>query len=506
MSFQVFKKDFLASIIVFLVALPLCIGVSVACGLPIYTGIVSAIIGGIIVGWLSGSSLQVSGPAAGLILVVVDIVHSLGVGKLGLVVFLAGIFQILFGVFSLGKWFRAISPAIIEGMLSGIGITIFLTQFHVMLDSTPKNGFIANIQDLLQVLYNAVFPLDGSQHHIAGSIGLLTIFIIMSWKFIPIKKIRTIPSALAAIIIASSVVFFFDLPIKHINVSYDFWSDVHFVDIHILKSLFEWPVIMNALMMTFVASAETLLTSTAIDKLSPLSKTDYNKEVFAQGIGNSLSGLFGALPVTGVMVRSAANIDAGAQTRLSTILHGVWILIFVSFLPFVLGYIPTSSLAAILVYTGIKLIKIEEAKFLYKISRPEFAVYIITVLGILFTNLFEGIVLGFVSAIAFSVYKTLKLKIDIKKVPDENKVVVKLSGNITFVQLPYLIDILESLEDEPNIELCAEKLYFIDHACVDYIQGWEKEHASEDKKITIDWRTIRRTHPEFHWREFERKN
>ena len=156
MAFNI-KKDMFASIIVFLIALPLCIGISIACNLPISAGIISAIIGGIVVGSLSGNSLQVSGPAAGLILVIVDIVQHNGIEKLSLIIFLAGIIQILFGLFSLGKWFRAISPAIIQGMLTGIGISIFLTQLNVMLDAQPSNNFIQNIIGLGQTLQNSIF-------------------------------------------------------------------------------------------------------------------------------------------------------------------------------------------------------------------------------------------------------------------------------------------------------------------------------------------------------------
>ena len=166
------KKDILASVIVFLVAMPLAIGISIACGLPVYCGIISGIIGGIVVGALSGNSLQVSGPAAGLILIVVDIINNLGIEKLFLIIFLVGLIQILFGFLSLGKWFRAISPAIIQGMLAGIGISIFLSQFHIMLDSKPQNSFIENILDLGRVIYHSVLPLNGSNHHLASMVGI----------------------------------------------------------------------------------------------------------------------------------------------------------------------------------------------------------------------------------------------------------------------------------------------------------------------------------------------
>ena len=212
---NIVKKDFMASIIVFLVALPLAIGISIACGLPIYSGIVSGIIGGIVVGLFSGNSLQVSGPAAGLILIIVEIIHTMGVEKLFLIIFLVGLLQILFGLMSFGKWFRAISPAIIQGMLAGIGISIFLSQFHIMLDSKPNNDFLLNIKDLLRIIYNSVLPLDGSPHHLACMTGIITIACIIGWKFLPCKKLHAIPSALVGIIVASLLANF-----MHFNISY----------------------------------------------------------------------------------------------------------------------------------------------------------------------------------------------------------------------------------------------------------------------------------------------
>ena len=222
------KKDFLASIIVFLVAMPLAIGISIACGLPIYCGIISGIIGGIVVGALSGNSLQVSGPAAGLILIVVDILNTLGAEKLFLIIFVVGLMQILFGFLALGKWFRAISPAIIQGMLAGIGISIFLSQFHIMLDSKPNNSFIENIFDLWNVIVNSVLPMDGSSHHLACIIGVLTIGIIIAWDLIPSKKIKAIPAALVAVIAASLVANIMHFDINYIQVDGNFWGSATF--------------------------------------------------------------------------------------------------------------------------------------------------------------------------------------------------------------------------------------------------------------------------------------
>lgn len=502
------KKDVLASVIVFLVALPLAIGISIACGLPIYCGIISGIIGGIVVGALSGNSLQVSGPAAGLILIVVDIIGSLGIEKLFLIIFVVGLMQILFGFLSLGKWFRAISPAIIQGMLAGIGISIFLSQFHIMLDSKPQNSFIANILDLGRVIYHSVLPLNGSNHHLASMVGILTIAVIIIWNALPYKKLKAVPAALVAVIIASLFANILHFDINYISVGTSFWSEATLLKPSMFAHIFDIKVLVSALVITFIASAETLLTSTAIDKMSDKSKTDYNKEIIAQGVGNSLSGLVGGLPITGVIVRSAANINADAQTRMSAILHGVWILLFVSFFPALLNYIPISSLAAILVYTGYKLVDVQAAKHIFKLSKGEFAIYIITLVAILFTNLFEGILLGFFCALVKSAYKVLKVDIDTEYCEENNTVTAKIHGNITFIQLPTLIDALESLPKDKNIILCAERLHFIDHACVDFIKEWEKERQAEISRhnepydVHVAWEQMKETYPSFRWGHF----
>ena len=480
--------------------------------MPIYCGIISGIIGGIIVGALSGNSLQVSGPAAGLILIVVDIIHTLGIEKLFLIIFVVGLMQILFGFLSLGKWFRAISPAIIQGMLAGIGISIFLSQFHIMLDSKPQNTFIANILDLGRVIYHSVLPMNGSAHHLAAMVGLLTICIIVVWDLLPFKKLKAVPSALVAVIIASLFANFMHFDINYIQVGQNFWSEAIFIKPSLFAHILDLKVLISALVITFIASAETLLTSTAIDKMSSKSKTDYDKEIIAQGVGNALSGVVGGLPITGVIVRSAANINADAQTRMSTILHGLWILLFVSFFPAILNYIPISSLAAILVYTGYKLVDIQAAKHILKLSKGEFAIYIITLVAILFTNLFEGILAGFFCALIKSAYKVLKVDIDTEYDEQTNTITAKIHGNITFIQLPTLIEALERLPKDKNITLCAERLHYIDHACIDFIKEWEKGRRAEittkgmPYDVHVAWEQMKETYPSFKWCHFHKSH
>ena len=336
--------------------------------------------------------------------------------------------------------------------------------------------------------------------------------IIIIWDALPYKKIKALPAALIAVISATLLANILHFDINYIQIGDNFWGDANFLKISSLSHIFDIKVLISALVITFIASAETLLTSTAIDKMSTKSKTDYDKEIIAQGVGNALSGIVGGLPITGVIVRSAANINADAQTRMSTILHGLWILLFVSFFPFILNFIPVSSLAAILVYTGYKLVDIDAAKHIFKLSKGEFAIYIITLTAILFTNLFEGILVGFFCALVKSAYKVLKVDIDTEYNEKTNTIIAKVHGNITFIQLPTLIEALESLPRDKNITLCSERLHYIDHACIDFIKEWEKERRAEIEQkglsydVHVAWEQMKETYPSFKWCHFHKSH
>ncbi len=488
-----FKKDFLASIVVFLVAMPLCLGIAIASGTSVGAGLISGIIGGIVVGSFSGCPLQVSGPAAGLIVIVYETIKHQGIEKLGIIVLIAGILQILMGVLKLGPWFRAVSPAILQGMLSGIGISIFFSQFHIMLDKTPKESVIANIISIPEAVSSGIFPLDGSTHHLAAAIGLLTLSIILIWKFLP-KKAQIIPSALVAVIAAMIVSNLFSLPIKYIELTASLADSINLISAksfeHINLSL--W---ISSITIAFIASAETLLTATAVDRIATNSKTDYNKEILSQGLGNTIAGAIGVLPITGVMVRSATNVQAGAVSRRSAIMHGIWILIFVALCPFALKYIPTASLAAILVYTGYKLINIEEVKRIYVFSRGEFIIWLITSISIIATNLLEGILIGIASTLIKNIYKSFTYEINVDKDPESNQINITIRGNLTFLKLPLVAHKLEELENENTINIDLSGIHFIDHACVDFLNNWSEKYIQDGGKVTIDWRSIKNVYP-----------
>lgn len=492
------KKDFFASFVVFLVALPLCIGIAIASGLSPFAGILSGIIGGIVVGSLSGSPLQVSGPAAGLIILIYEIIQKYGVQSIGVIILAAGLIQILFGLFNWGKWFRAISPAIIQGMLSGIGISILLNQFYIMLDTAPGKNPFDNIHHMLGTIHHAVFTMNTSTHHIAACIGALTIIIIMGWKYLP-KKFKVIPGSLIAVIAASLIAFIWHLPIKYVSISGNIINSIHFITLEQIKAFWNIDFVIDAISIAFIASSETLLTSTAIDKMSPLYKTDYDKEILAQGVGNSIAGLIGAVPITGVIVRSAANIEAGGQTRLSAILHGFWILLFVTALPFIFKFIPAASLAAILVYTGFKLVNIQMGKDIFKLSKGEFAIYLITIIAILSTNLLEGILFGLLCGLVKNIFQTMKFRIKVVESPETNNVIVKIIGNLTFLRLPQIAESIEAIEACKNVQVVFDRVTAADHSIIDLLLGWSSRYIEDGGTVSIDWNLLKRMYPSFGW-------
>ena len=486
---QTVAKDFLASIVVFLVALPLCMGIAIASGVPPALGLVTGIVGGIVVGFIAGSPLQVSGPAAGLTVLVWEMIQQHGIGMLGAIVLLAGVLQMLMGVAKLGQWFRAISPAVIQGMLAGIGVLIIASQIHVMVDDGPKGSGLTNLLSIPGALYKGVFPLDGSTHHIAAAVGLATIVLIIAWGYAP-KKLQIVPAPLVAIVIVTIAALLLQLPVKYVNVPGNLASVVSFPTLATLQGLLNPAVLGSALALCFIASAETLLCATAVDRIHQGERTQYNKELFAQGVGNTVCGLLGALPMTGVIVRSSANVTAGGKTRLSAILHGAWILGLVVLAPFLLNKIPTTALAAILVYTGFKLLSPKAVRELKPYGWPEIAIYFATLVGIVATNLLVGVLIGLGLALLKLLYTFSHLEVRVHTDYATEETTVTLDGAATFIRLPKLAAALEALPAGTTVTLNTDKLHYIDHACLDLIANWRKQHVARDGHAEVPWEEL----------------
>jgi MFS superfamily sulfate permease-like transporter len=487
-------NDIVASVVVFLVALPLCMGISIASGVPPALGLITGMIGGIVVGSLAGAPLQVSGPAAGLTVLVFDLVQKYGIEGLGPIVLLAGLFQLLAGRLHMGQWFRAMSPAVIFGMLAGIGVLIFASQFHVMLDDKPRSSGIENLLSIPSAIINGIFPIDGSSHELAAVVGLLTIGTLILWdKFKP-RAVRFIPGALVGVVIATAVAAVFRMPLKYVAVPANLLDAVTLPSMSTLSILTDPGVLFSAAALAFIASAETLLSASAVDRMQTLHRTNYDRELSAQGVGNMLCGLAGALPMTGVIVRSSANVQAGARTRVSTILHGIWLLAFVALLPFVLRMIPTSALGAILVYTGYKLVDVKNIKQIRAYGWIPVGIYAATVVTIVCTDLLTGVITGIVLSIAKLLYQITHL--EIHKRLDHGTVHITLIGAATFVKLPQLASALETVPTGTEVHVDIHGLAHIDHACLDLMTSWRSRHEESGGVVKVEWDGLHRRYTE----------
>lgn len=521
--FSHFGADFFASIVVFLVALPLCIGIAVAVGVNPARALITGIVGGIVVGLLAGSPLQVSGPAAGLFVIVADILatarakflqgqdvdsldasaaatlqvaaenHALEV--LGLSVLLAGCFQLVAGKLGLARWFRAVSPAVIKGMLAGIGALILISQLHVMLDTAPTwNGRPAQggLQHLaaLPAAFAKMFDVDNRQHFQAAMTGVLTIVLVVVWPKIAPHRVRHLPGSLVAVVAAAALAAWLEFPVLRLAVPDNVASEITLPSANAFSHLIDSSVLVSAAVIAVVASAETLLCATAVDQMHNGPRTDYSRELTSQGVGNLICGILGALPMTGVIVRSSANVQAGAKTRKSTILHGIWLLIFVVLIPGVLNHIPKAALGAMLVYTGYKLLHLKDAKNLWKLNRAEAGIFFITTTVIVVQDLLVGVMVG----ITLSAIKLLYLFTHLKSVlavsSDQRVAKLTLSGSATFLRLPILAQQLESVPPGAELHVELRDVDYVDHACLDLFVNWAKQHEAQGGSLVLDWDSL----------------
>ena len=467
----------MASVVVFLIALPLCMGVSIASGAPPALGLITGIVGGIVVGALAGQPLQVSGPAAGLAVLVWELIQDFGLAGMGLAVFICGILQLVAGIAGLGRWFRAVSPAVIQGMLGGIGVLIFASQFHVMVDDSPTGRGLEDLLSIPQAIYKGLFPLDGSVHHLAAAIGLLTIVSLVLWNRLRPARLKMLPGPLIGVGLATLATWVFSLQIAHVEVPDNLATSFNWISQASVPFLSEPRFWVDAVGLAIIASAETLLCATAVDRLHDGARTRYNKELRAQGVGNILCGAVGALPLAGVIVRSSANVDAGGKTKWSAILHGAWILILVVAFPEVLALIPTASLAAILVYTGWKLLNIPAVRQLASKGRSELFIWGATVFTIVVTDLLVGVMTGFGLTLARLAVTFARL--DVNVVHEARRYDIELSGAATFISLPKLAEVLESIPDHSEVHFHLDGLSFVDHACIELIEDWHERHPGD---------------------------
>lgn len=468
------KADLFASLVVFLVALPLCVGVAIASGVPAELGLVTGIVGGLVAGLLPGSSLQVSGPAAGLTVLVYEAVRAYGLEALGVLVCAAGLVQLGLGALRLGRWFRAVSVAVVQGMLAGIGLVLVAGQVYALGDVAAPAGGLAKLAGLVS--------LPGLMDPVALSVGGATMAVLLLWPRWR-RGARLVPAPLVAVASAAAVTALFDLDVRRVEVR-GLLDAVRVPEAADVGRLTEVGVIGTVVAFALIASAESLFSAAAVDRLHTGPRTDYDRELMAQGAGNTVCGLLGALPMTAVIVRSAANVRAGARTKASRVLHGVWLLLFTAALPGVLGVLPVAALAGLLVHAGCKLVPVREVRALWRGHRGEVVVLGVTAVAIVAGNLFEGVLVGLALAVAKTAWEISHVHVETED-RGEAGLVVRVLGHATFLRLPKLLDALEALPRDREVRLELGGLRHVDHACTAALESWAAEREGRQGVATI---------------------
>lgn len=491
--FKHLKSDLPASIVVFFVALPLCLGIALASGAPLFSGLIAGIIGGIIVGAISGSKIGVSGPAAGLAAIVYVAIQELGMQDFLVAVVLAGVFQLLLGIARAGIIGYYFPSSVIRGMLTGIGIIIFIKQipfFFGHVDAKTKGfGLLDFLESLDKIETSSII------------IGIIGLFILILWDVVLSKKAKVFQIVQGPIVaVAIGIVYYVLTKGGGSEIASPNMVDVPVFDsLNSLQTQMNFPnfasiakpeVLITAFTIGLVASLETLLCVEATDKLDPHKNvTPTNRELFAQGTGNIVSGLIGGLPITQVIVRSSANINSGGRTKLSAIVHGFLLLIFVLLIPNLLNNIPLAVLAAVLFIVGYKLAKPELFIKMYKLGWKQFVPFIVTVVGIVGTDLLKGIGMGLAVAIVIILIKSYQnshfLNIEGESTGN-SRVKMTLAEEVTFFNKGAILNELDKLPENTKLELDVTKTKYLDNDIIEILEDF----AFKAKNRNIDIQLI----------------
>ncbi len=509
--FQNIGADIPASIVVLLVALPLCLGIALASGAPLFSGIIAGIVGGIVVGLFSGSQLSVSGPAAGLTAIVVVAIGKMHVYDAFLCsVVIAGIIQLILGTINAGIIGDYIPNSVIKGMLAAIGLILILKQMPHLVgydadfagDENFKQSDKANT---FSELSNAIGAFSGA----AIFIGVFSIGILTLWELPFMKKqllFKYLPGPLVVVIFGALVNEYLinsgsSLALKGkelvvLPVAKDFNQFVSFFTFPAFKNITNIDVWITALTLAIVASLETLLGIEAVDKLDPLKRvTPTNRELKAQGIGNIVSGLIGGLPLTSVIVRSSANVASGAKSKVSAILHGIFLLLFVILIPTLINKIPLSALAAILVFTGYKLAKIPLFQEFYRKGLDQFIPFVITIIAILMSDLLIGILVGIIVGLFFLIRSNFKSAILV--VHDKNNYLIRLRKDVSFLNKPIIKKKLESVPANSSVLIDATRADFIDKDIIEEVNNFMLHAHLKNIRVEVKKSTYKTLHTLF---------
>ncbi len=506
------RSDLLSGFLVFLIALPLCLGISMASGFPPSAGIITAIIGGMLVSRINGSFVTINGPAAGLIVVVLGAVQELGEGDamagyryaLAAIV-IASTLQIVLGLLKAGRLSSFFPSSVVHGMLAAIGIIIMAKQIHVMLGVAPEKG-----SSLLSTIAQVPHSIFNPNYEIAV-IGLVGLGILIIWSLIKNPILKMIPAPLVVVLVGIALAKYFDLDHEHmylflpdasflsphdhtvgpkflVAISDNFMSSFNFPDFSKIGTLEFWEAVIS---IGLVGSLESLLSAMAVDKLDTYKRhADLDKDLTAVGIGNLVSGLIGGLPMIAEIVRSSANVNNGAKTQWANFFHGTFLLLFVVLFPRLIHSIPLAALAALLVFTGFRLASPSSFAHVMDIGKEQLFIFVITIIGVLATDLLVGVALGIVAKFLIHILRGVKLKNLFKiyftiEQKNSETIEVHIVGSAIFSNFLALKTQLATVEKGQSIIFYLNQAYLIDHTVMEFFHDFQHNYEDDGGKITF---------------------
>ncbi len=492
-----FRQDLKASITVFFVAIPLCLGISQASGAPVYSGLVAGIIGGLVVGLISQSPLSVSGPAAGLTAICAAAIIDLGsLPVFFLAVCIAGVLQFLLGLFRLGGFTHFIPSAVIKGMLTAIGIILISKQVPAMIGYDQPEFWSNELFNILTFdhVFSNVKSLYAHTSLGAAIVAFLSLLFLIVWKKFLARSISFIPASFATVLFGVLLTYLLPYlssslalkPGQYVAIPAQVFSGIHLPDFNALaQTAAVWK---TGVVICFVATLESLLSIEAVDKLDPYNRiTPQNRELMAQGVGNFCSGLVGGLPVTAVIVRSSANAEAGARTKISAILHGGWILLVLLLAVPLMNHIPYCVLAVILIRTGYNLAKPSMIKAVYRQGREQFLPFVITVVAILFTDLLIGVLIGIIYSIYFLIKHTYKAGYTLKQKQegDTTRYSIELALNVSFLNKKRIMEMLDAIPAGSVVDINGADSVYIDNDVLEIFQDFRSKAKNKNIQLTM---------------------
>ena len=505
---QHFRSDFLSGMVVFLVALPLCLGIAVASGATPFAGIITGIIGGVVVGYLSNSNVSVSGPAAGLIAIILVAITTLGFESFLLAVMLAGAFQLILGIVKAGTISSYFPSGVIEGMLTAIGIIIIKKELpHAIgYDKEHEGDFFSYelTDDADKGFFGEIIHSFNFAHTGAIIVTIISIIILVAFNKVPaLKKIKVLPGALVVVIVGIVINEIFKVTSPSLRIdgehlvqlptassASEFFGQFTFPDFSGFTNPAVW---VTAATIATVASIETLLCLEAGDKMDPMKRfSSANTELRAQGVGNMLAGLLGGLPMTSVIVRTTANVNAGAKTKLSAIVHGVLLLVAVIAIPGLLNKMPMACLAAILIMIGLKLASPKVFKHMWKAGKYQFIPFIVTVIAVVATDLLKGVGIGLMVSIIFILKGNMKMAYFFKKEEHQEgeTIHIDLAQEVSFLNKAAIKQTLAHLPRNSKVIIDAANTVYIDYDVLELIRDFVN-FGSKDKNIAVTLRNFK---------------